>query len=195
MPDLKFAELIDGVVYMPTPLSVDHGDYDAIVDAWGAVYADRCRIARVSGNITWLMLDDGAPQPDTSIRVLPEFGGTSRLEGGLAAGVPELAVEIAKSSRAYDLGQKLNLYERAGVQEYLAALLKERRLEWRVLRDGQYELLKPDSDGIYKSEIFPGLWLNEQAFWKLDFRAVLAVLDQGLQSPEFAAFQTKYQIG
>src|SRR5262249_25689084 len=71
MPDLKFAELIDGVVYMPSPLSADHGDYDAVVHAWGAVYAGRSGIARVSGNITWLMLDS-APQPDSTIRLLPE---------------------------------------------------------------------------------------------------------------------------
>src|SRR5439155_7125040 len=96
-----------------------------------------------------------------------------------------------KSSRSYDMGPKLDLYERAGVKEYLAALVKERRLEWRVLREGRYELLPPDPAGVYKSTIFAGLWLSEPSFWKLDRPGVLAVLEQGLQSPEFAAFQAK----
>jgi len=189
-PELKFAELLDGVVHMPSPVSMEHGNYDYMVHGWGYHYQSRCPMVQGAVNGTWLMLQS-APQPDFALRLLPEFGGQVQNEHGLAAGVPELIVEVTRSSRTYDLGPKLSLYERARVPEYLAAIVQERRLEWRVLREGRYEMLQPDANGVYKSNIFPGLWLSEAAFWRLDIPGVLATLEQGLQSPEFAGFQAQ----
>jgi Uma2 family endonuclease len=194
MPDLKFAELIDGVVYMPSPLSQQHGVYDQVLQFWVGFYATKCEFVEALTQATTLMSPNSAPQPDLSLRIPPEFGGEGGEQGGLVTGAPELVVEVAKSSRAYDLGAKLRLYERSGVKEYVAALVREQRLEWRVLLQGRYEPLSADSNGVYKSEVFPGLWLSEGAFWKRDRSSVLAVLEQGLQSPECAVFQKKYQI-
>jgi Uma2 family endonuclease len=191
-PELKFAELIDGVVYMPSPVSAEHSDYDYMIGGWAYHYQNRCPMVQGGVNGTWLMLES-APQPDFALRLLPEFGGRVRTERGLFAGVPEFIVEVTRSSRTYDLGPKLGLYQRAGVSEYLAVLIQEQRLEWRILRDGRYELLRPDQNGVYKSQTFPGLWLSEPAFWKRDIPAVLLVLEKGLQTPEFTAFCAKYQ--
>jgi Uma2 family endonuclease len=190
MPALRFAELIDGVVYLPSPVSIEHARRDGLLQFWAGLYASKAKVAEVLPNITWLMLKS-APQPDLSLRLKPEYGGQSWEEKELAAGAPEFAAEVSRSTRSYDLGPKLALYERAGVKEYLAALLEEQRLEWRVLREHGYELMRPDNEGIYRSEVFPGLWLGEAAFWNGDVAGVEAVLERGIQSDEFAEFRRR----
>jgi Uma2 family endonuclease len=128
MPELKFAELIDEVVYMPSPGSVVHGRYDLLANGWALAYVAATGTCEAVSDSTWLMMGS-APQPGVALRRLS--GGMSREEGNFLAGAPELIVEICRSSRAYDLGPKLALYQRAGVQEYVAVLLEERRIEWR----------------------------------------------------------------
>ncbi|HEY7389976.1 MAG TPA: Uma2 family endonuclease [Bryobacteraceae bacterium] len=187
-PDLKLAELIDGVVYLPSPVSLEHGRAVTLIQYWMTTYATRLGKAEVLANTTWMM-EESSPQPDIALRIRPEFGGQSRNVDKFAGGAPEFAAEVTRSTRSYDLGPKLQLYERAGVREYLAALLEEQRLEWRVLRDGRYDLLQPDAAGIFRSTVFPGLWLDEAAFWANDTPAVLRVLEKGMSSPEFAAFR------
>ena len=99
-----------------------------------------------------------------------------------------MIVEVCRSSHAYDLGPKLELYERAGVLEYVAVLLEERRVEWRVLRNGVYQLMEPDALGVLRSITFPGLWLDANALWDADANRMLAVLEQGLNSDECRRF-------
>lgn len=180
MPGLKFAELIGGVVYMPSPVSLPHADFDSLLNGLLFTYAARVPRSQPLVNATWLMAKDSAPQPDVSLRWVKEAGGRSWVEGTLAAGAPELAIEICASSRSYDLGPKLALYQSAGVQEYLAALIEERRIEWRYLDHGRYRLLKLHKDGTLRSRVFPGLWLDAAAFWKGDRAAMLAALEKGL---------------
>jgi Uma2 family endonuclease len=181
MPDVKFAELIDGTVYMPSPVSFEHMGHDGDLHVLLAHYVIQVGTCKLYPNGTWLMLDS-APQPDVALAVLPQHGGKVRVVHGLATGTPELIVEVSGSSRSYDLGPKLALYQRAAVPEYLAVLLEERRIEWRVLNDdGSYDLLDP-KDGTYRSRIFPGLWVNEHAFWAGDTAAMIATLNEGLAS-------------
>ncbi len=116
-------------------------------------------------------------------------GGRSHVtEDDYLAGPPELIVEIAASSAAYDLHSKRRVYARSGVQEYLAVQMYEQRVDWFILREGVYETLTPDTDGVLRSEVFPGLWLQPAAIWSGDLAAMLAVLQEGLASPEHAAF-------
>src|SRR6266567_3444895 len=105
MPELKNAELIDGVVYMPSPVSFLHGSFDAPVHLSVGTYAARTPGCKWVPNTTWLMLES-APQPDAALYVLPEYGGRSGARGELTAGAPELAFEVTRSSRSYDLGPK-----------------------------------------------------------------------------------------
>ena len=182
MPQMKLAELIGGVVYMPSPVSVEHADMDTLVSGWLAYYAAFTPGCVGSSNGTWIMSDEDAPQPDISLRLLPEYGGQSQVEGRYPCGAPEFVIEICLSSKAYDLNKKLKLYERKGVREYMAVLLEEKQLRWHVLRNGVFQLLPEPADHIYRSEVFPGLWLNGQALLDGNMAEVLAILQQGLQS-------------
>jgi Uma2 family endonuclease len=187
-PDVARAELIRGVVYMPSPLSLEHGDVDNLVASWLGVYAAFTPGCRGSNNTTWLMGEDDAPQPDTSLRILPEYGGQSRVEGRYAAGAPEFLAEVCISSTAYDLHQKLEVYQEAGVQEYLAVLMREREVRWNRLTNGRFDVVPAPAEGVYRSAAFPGLWLDAAALLRGEFARVLAVLNDGINSPEHKQF-------
>ena len=187
MPELKFAELIDGVVYMPSPLTRKHGITDNHANTWLGTYAAFTPGCESGTQATWLMLAS-APQPDSYLWVLPEFGGQSSTRGKYHSGAPELAMEICLSSEVYDVGVKKSLYQRAGVQEYVAVLLQEQEIRWHRWRKGAYQVRPIPVKGVIRSDVFPGLWLDVPAFLKGDRARVLATLQLGLQSIEHAEF-------
>jgi Uma2 family endonuclease len=149
MPPATRAELIGGIVHMPSPLSSDHGDENSPVVYWLTHYQRFTRGVRTTINATTFLDDQAEPQPDVSLRILPEFGGQTRCEGDYLAGAPELVVEIARSSRQIDLGEKLRDYERAGVLEYLVYTLNPDELYWFARREGRFVRVAPDEDGCY----------------------------------------------
>ena len=187
MPDLKFAELIAGTVHMPSPVSYEHGRRDTQMHLLLATYAMRTSVCEALSNATWVMMQN-APQPDIALRMLPEFGGRTTVARKLATGPPELIVEISYSSRSIDFGPKSVLYQKAGVMEYLAVLLEEQRFDWRVLEGQSYRSLHADASGVFQAIVFPGLWLNEPAFWKSDATGMMATLEDGLHSEECRKF-------
>ena len=189
-PRVKFAELIGGVVHMPSPLSWDHGVADGYCGTWLGVYHAATPGTDTGRNATTFLLED-VPQPDNCLRILSECGGASWLEDGYVAGSPELLLEVCRSSAAYDLHQKLKLYQKAGVKEYLAVLLKEKEIRWHALKNKKYLRLQPGVDGIWRSRVVPGLWLDGDALLKSNIRRVLAKLQEGLGSTEHKAFVEK----
>ncbi len=187
LPQLKNAELIGGVVYVNSPVSSLHGAYVSLVNYWLVHYACSTPGCEAGTNRTWLMLRD-APQPDADLRVLPAYGGRSRVEGLYCEGSPELAVEVSASTTRHDLGVKLDLYRRAGLCEYITLLIDEVQVIWRRLVHQSYAIVQPDRDGILRSAIFPGLWLDAGALLNHQSTRVMEVLEQGLKSPEREEF-------
>lgn len=190
LPDLRRAALIEGRVYLPSPVSNIHDWIHTLVILWLGHYAAFTPGCRAGLEGTWLMLKD-APQPDTTLRILAEFGGQSRIEEPFSAGAPELVAEISASSAARDLGPKLRLYRSAGVREYANVLVNDKKVIWRILVDGDYQVIEPDPDGILRSGVFPGLWLDVGALFALDSPRLLAVLQAGLNTPEHEQFVGK----
>lgn len=188
MPELKHAELIDGTVYVPSPVSYDHGSHHALLAGCAVLYAASTPGCEAADNVTWRLAAHDLPQPDIVIRVLPEYGGLSRLEGGYGAGPVELVMEVSQSSAARDLGPKLRLYQAAGVREYLTVLLHDRKVIWRQLMHETYEILARDEDGLVRSRVFPGLWLDPEALLSSNGRRLIATVQKGLQSAEHAEF-------
>jgi len=191
MPDLKHAELLGGIVYMASPLSRPHALLAWHAGRWLGDYVDETPGCEGEADGTWLMPDEGTPQPDMALFILPERGGQSTVEGNYFGGAPELVVEVSVSSTARDLGIKLNLYRAAGVLEYLVVVEDPPEIRWHRLVNGRYELLEPGSDGIWKSVVFPGLWLDGAGLLALDRQRVRAALQQGLASKEHADFVTR----
>jgi Uma2 family endonuclease len=174
---------------MPSPVSTDeHGSPHFDLITWLGVYRSHTPGVQGGDNSTLRLDWDNAPQPDAFLRILPEFGGQSRTEEGYVVGAPELLAEVSASSASYDLHDKLNAYRRNGVREYVVWRVWDRAIDWFVLRGGRFERLPLTPDGLYKSEVFPGLWLDPAALTEGELARVLEVLQQGLAAPEHAAF-------
>jgi Uma2 family endonuclease len=189
MPHVKKAELIEGVVFMPCPVSNEHAEPHFDLISWLGFY--RAATPGISGGDNGtLRLDlDNEPQPDAFLRILTENGGQARVdEDGYVSGAPELVAEVARSSVSIDLHAKLNAYRRNGVREYLVWRVEDRTIDWFILRDGRYEPLTFGADGLYRSEILPGLWLDAAALLRGDLLTVFQTVQRGLESPEHAAF-------
>lgn len=189
-PEIKFAELIGGIVYMPSPTTFLHGETDGDLGTVFGLYAANTEGLKSGRNSTTLMEDD-SPQPDDYLRILPEYGGAVQIEGNYLRGPAELIGEICVSSASYDLNQKLDLYEKAGVQEYVAVLMREKEIRWHRLGKNGYQLLASDGKMIFKSIVFPGLWLDGKALLTGDTAKLIKTLQRGLRSPEHAAFVKK----
>jgi Uma2 family endonuclease len=71
---------------------------------------------------------------------------------------------------------KRAIYESVGVQECAIWQLYEQRIDWWALRDGRYEPLEPDANGVIASRVFPGLRLDVAALLAGDLATVLAAV-------------------
>jgi Uma2 family endonuclease len=195
MPELKKAELIEGVVYMPSPVRIrHHGRPHFHFMGWLAAYQAATPGVDGADNTTVRLDMDNDPQPDGLLFIDPARGGQAQIDDdGYLNGAPELAGEIASSSVSYDLHAKFRVYRRNGVKEYIVWRVLDRAIDWFILRQSQYDRLAPDAAGICKSEVFPGLWLDPAALIAGDLAKVHQVLQQGIASPEHAAFVTRFQ--
>jgi Uma2 family endonuclease len=188
MPPGTRAELIDGVVYMPSPVSLVHGLADAPVTVWLDYYAENTPGVQFAPNATTILGWRSEPQPDGLLRILPECGGRTSDEGGYVGGAPEFIVEVSRATRYVDLGPKKADYERAGVQEYLVRAIDPDELYWFGQEHGVLVPRSTDDDGLYRSTVLPGLWLDPVALLNGDRRRLRAVIDLGCATPEHAAF-------
>ncbi len=182
MPHVKKAELIEGIVYMASPLRfTQHGKPHAHIMGWLFTYCSATPKVEVGDNCTVRLDAENEPQPDALLRIT-EDGQSTISEEGYVEGAPELIVEIAASTASIDLHDKLKVYRRNQVQEYLVWRVYDGELDWFRLREGKYIKLKPNEEGIVCSEYFSGLWLDQEALIKGDLPKLLASLHQGLNS-------------
>lgn len=184
MPEDFKAELVGGTA---SPLRRRHGNEHLRLGSVLAGYEGATPGVEAGDNTTILLGDDGEPQPDLFLRILPQHGGQSRTtDDDYVEGGPELLIEIAHSSRALDLHGKKSDYGRHGVREYVVWTLADNRFHWFDLPAGRQ--LVPEVDGMLRVRTFPGLWINLPALVAKDYNRLMATLQQGLASPEHAAF-------
>ncbi|MEA5466386.1 Uma2 family endonuclease [Leptothoe sp. PORK10 BA2] len=182
MAHIKKAELIEGIVYMASPLRAKaHGEPHARMMAWLGSYWAATPGIQLLDNATLRLDVDNEVQPDALLRI--ESGGQSIIShDDYIEGAPELIVEIAASSASSDLHQKFNVYRRNQIQEYIVWRVYDAALDWFCLNEGKYQSLVPNSSGLLCSPTFPGLWLNPTALLAGDLATVLNVLQQGLKA-------------
>lgn len=102
---------------MGSPVRRIHGQPHSYIMAWLGVYHAATPGTDLADNTTVRLDADNEPQPDALLRL--EVGNSQVDEDDYIAGAPELIVEIATSSAAYDLREKLQVYRRNGVREYI----------------------------------------------------------------------------
>jgi Uma2 family endonuclease len=190
MPENVKAELIRGIVYMSSPVRAkNHGEPHSIIMSCLGVYFLATDGVRMLDNTTFVINEEYEPQPDAVLRIDEKRGGKSWLnKQDYLEGAPELIVEIASSTASYDLHDKLEIYERKGVQEYVVWRVLDEQIDWFSLENGKYERLAPNKNGVVESRVFPGLRLNPRAMLKEDLAQVLRDLQKGLQSKKYKDF-------
>jgi Uma2 family endonuclease len=190
MPHVKRADLLRGVVYMPSPVRYeDHATPHGMVTTWIGMYRMLTPGVDFGADGTIRLDDDNQPQSDVCLRVPAAAGGQSRLsDDDYVTGAPELVCEVAASSRSYDLGVKKDVYAQFGVREYVVWQVEENGIDWFVLRDGGYVSTDPGPGDLFRSEVFPGLWLDWKALLNGDLAGVFAALQRGCATPEHQSF-------
>lgn len=183
-PQIRRAELLEGVVHVPSPVYVPHASAQGDINGLLYTYQSQTPGTIYLGEQSIELDSDNYVQPDAILFV----EGSVTIADGLLIGAPTLVVEVAVSTRAHDLGVKKHIYRRNRVQEYLVLAAFEQEIYWFQYEGGEFQPLLADAAGIYRSRAFPGLWLNAPAFWRRETRAVLATLQQGLATAEHAGF-------
>jgi Uma2 family endonuclease len=190
MPPKIKAELIEGVVYMASPVRVKgHGKPHAHIIAVLCTYCLATPGVEIGDNITVRLDLDNEPQPDVALWISEDCGGRAIVTGDdYLEGAPELIVEVAASTVAYDLHEKKRVYRRNGVGEYLVWRAYDRAFDWFSLQNGEYVRLAPDDAGLIHSRVFPGLRLNVGALLQGDAARAVADLQAGLHDTQHASF-------
>ena len=181
MAEERKAELIEGRVYMASPLRAQgHGKPHARIMTWLGTYEAGTVGVEVLDNATVRLDVDNEPQPDALLRI--ETGGQTTISADdYVEGAPELIVEIAASSVALDLHDKQQVYRRNGVQEYLVWQVYEQQIRWFHLQQGDYVERPRDEQGVIRSLVFPGLWLAAEDLLAGRIQEVLKILQQGME--------------
>jgi Uma2 family endonuclease len=190
MPN-SLAELIEGVVFTSSPVSLVHSEAHSDVMQWLGAYRIATPNLRQSDNVTFRIDTDNEFQPDVVLWLDPAHGGRAHAGEEYLEGSPELIFEVAVTSASRDLHLKKNVYRRAKVQEYVVWQVYERRVDWFELKDEEYMLLAPDENGIIKSSVFPGLWLTISDLLEGDLAKVLVTLQKGLATEAYTKFVEK----
>lgn len=189
-PYIRKAELIEGVVYVASPLRhLQHGRPHSRILTWLGVYQAQTPGTDLSVEPTVRLDINNEPQPDAVLFITPECQGEIQISPeGYIEGAPELIVEIAASSESMDLGEKKQIYCRNGVKEYLVWQTHENLLIWHILEQGAYRIMQPDADGVIRSQVFPGLWLSTPDLIAGDMIKVLEVVQRGIASDKHRSF-------
>jgi Uma2 family endonuclease len=194
MPEGCRAELVGGIVYFAFPRRFPHSQAQVLVSRWLGEFAEATPGTDALLGNTQILGPDSEPEPDGCLFVLPEYGGQVYVdEDDYLNGAPELIVEVSSATESIDLNRKKLDYQKAGVREYVVLALRTQQVFWFVRQRGKYKEVPLPADGVFRSRVFPGLWLDAEAILRTDRRRVLVALREGLASPEHAAFVAKLE--
>jgi Uma2 family endonuclease len=176
--DIRKAELVEGVVYVASPVRTEqHGQPHFNMNTWLGVFVSRVPGVFGATDATVRLDDENELQPDLFLARDREHGGNCAIDDdGYLVGAPELVVEVTASSASYDLGAKMEAYRRNGVREYIVWQMHEQRIDWFRLERSAYKTVAPGASGIIESAVFPGLRLDVPAMLRGDLAAVLNAL-------------------
>ena len=175
-PTTRKAELVEGVVYVTSPVSARHAEPHGWMIGWLVAFKARHPDIRLHDNATVYLDADNEVQPDACLW-REEPGGPRLNDDGYIEGAPQLVVEVAVSSASYDLHDKLHAYRRNRVREYVVWRVEDEVIDWFRWREGAYERVEPDERGVIESETFLGLRLHVAKLLAGDLAGVLAELE------------------
>lgn len=175
---------------MPPPVSFQwHSEPHSHLAGWLWTYRVQTPGVRCGADGSVRLAEANVSQPDLFLLIDPAHGGQARVSADdYVEGAPELVCEVAATSAGIDLHDKLEIYKRNGVKEYIVWRTFDRAIDYFLLRDGDYVRHVPDASGRYRSQVFPGLWLDAPALLRGDLGVFLLFTQEGVGSLEHGAF-------
>jgi Uma2 family endonuclease len=162
----QHVEWVDGEVIAMAPIGDIHQDLGRWLIALLAFFVD----ARKLGAIRYepFQMKTGPDLPGRAPDILfVSKRRLARLKKNHLEGPADVVIEIiSPGSGATDRGDKYYEYERGGVREYW--LIDPRRKQadfYQLGRDGVYHPM-PLDDGIFRSVVLKGLWLEVAWLWQ-----------------------------
>ncbi len=180
MPEVKKAELVEGIVYMGSPVSLAHSEADSLVQTWLGTFAAHTPGLSAHSNTTVILDGENTVQPDACLIAQDQPASARAGEAGYAEGPPEVVFEVSVSSVSLDNHAKKRVYQKSGVPEYVVWRVRDRELDWWRLEDQAYGLVLPDEMGLISSARFPDLVLNVGALLSNEADKVLTTLQQAI---------------
>jgi len=172
-----WAEWVNGEVVMVSPAATKHQLITGLLLQIMNIYAETRNLGQVLSAPFLMRLPDvpSGREPDLLFVARAHL---DRLKGTHLDGPADLVVEIVSpESRVRDRGEKFYEYEATGVGEYWLVDPDRQQAEfYRLGADGHYRLLMADVEGIYHSEVLPGLWLKVEWLWQEPLPKVVDVL-------------------
>ena len=163
-PETRICEFIDGVVYMPSPVTITHQN---LVGFWyflisGFVPENRASQV-VMGPGVYRAAPDRNLEPD--LFVAPP-GAEPLPPSGLAFGEASLVLEVlSPSNRSHDLNRKAAVYREAEVPEIIFVDGRDKVLIVERLVGDAYETIRLES-GRWESSAIEGFWLDVSWLWE-----------------------------
>jgi Uma2 family endonuclease len=168
------AEWVDGEVAMTSPASKRHQEIGDFLLTVLRIFVEQRDLGVILSAPFQMKLERSGREPDL-IFVAKEHLG--RLKETHLDGPADLAVEIVSpESVGRDRGDKFYEYAQGGVPEYWLIDPQRAQAEFYHLREGQYELMQPDEEGVYRSSVLPGFWLRVAWLWQEPLPTVEDVL-------------------
>lgn len=164
-PEERKAELIDGVMVMPSPALVTHERLQRFLLTLLTLFVEEHNLGEVLGSRTAVALDRlNAPEPD--ILFVARARANMIREKGVF-GAPDLVIEILSAGTARnDRGPKFAAYERAGVRElWLIDPYGPAGTEFYHWTNGRFQRVDADAGGILRSAAVAGFWLDVRWLW------------------------------
>lgn len=171
-----WAEWVDGEVVMVSPASLLHQEMKRLLVAVLQAYVEQHDLGAVLDAPFQMRLAElrRGREPDV-LFVAKEH--LDRLTQTYLDGPADVVIEIVSpESGPRDRGEKYYEYEAAGVREYWLIDPDRQQAEFYRLKQKRYELIPPDAQAIYRSEVIPGFWLNVNWLWQRPLPRLLEVL-------------------
>jgi len=171
------AEWVDGEVVMTSPASDRHQDLCDFLVTILRVYTEQRGLGLVRSAPFQMKTGPNLPGREPDILFVAKEN-VPRFKNVYLDGPADLIVEVVSpESRLRDRGEKLAEYEMGGVREYWVIDPGRQQADFSVLDEGgRYERRRPDAQGVYRSAVVPGFWINEQWFWSDPLPKALGVL-------------------
>jgi Uma2 family endonuclease len=169
------AEWVDGSVIPMSPASTLHQDLLGFLSAILRNFVEENELGKVLAAPFQMKLEvrPSGREPDL---IFIRQENLSRLKETYLDGPADLAIEIiSPESRGRDRGDKFYEYEQSGVAEYWLLDSERKQEEFYQLKDGFYQLVRPENF-IYPSSSIKGLWLDVRWLRQRPFPKVMTIL-------------------